>query len=55
MSHVQRALKRSVLVTLLAMVLGATALPSASMASPLALGIGVIRPADGVGDSPLVP
>lgn len=54
MSRLQRTLKRGLLVTLLAMVLGTTVLPTTSMAMP-SFGLHSLRPMDGVGDSPLVP
>jgi hypothetical protein len=57
MARLNRNVKRGVLLTLLVVVLSSMVAPSPGLAfdSPPAIGLHLLRPSDGVGDSPLVP
>jgi hypothetical protein len=56
MARLNRSVKRGVLLTLLVVVLSSIVAPSPGLAStPHSTGHHLVRPSDGVGDSPLVP
>jgi len=57
MARLNRSVKRGVLLTLLVVVLSSMVAPSQGLAigSPQPTGLHLVRPSDGVGDSPLVP
>jgi hypothetical protein len=56
-SHLWRSAKRALAVALIGLVVGLVAVPETSLAaSGLApSGVGLERPCDGVGDSPIMP
>jgi hypothetical protein len=56
MARLNRSVKRGVLLTLLVVVLSSIVAPSPGLAfTPHSTGHHLVRPSDGVGDSPLVP
>ncbi len=54
LSRASRAVRRSVAVVLASLVLGALVLPASASADTIKTQVHLVRPADGVGDSPVV-